>query len=46
MRIIPWEYIILTEWAKATWPDLKFIDAKIQVQKPSQVCDPPQSVNF
>jgi len=33
-------YSILTDWAKATWPDLKFIDAKIQVQKPGEVCNP------
>jgi len=33
-------YNILTNWAKDTWPDLQFIDAKIQIQKPGQVCDP------
>ena len=33
-------YNILTEWAKDMWPDLQFIDAKIQIQKPDQVCEP------
>ena len=33
-------YSVLTDWAKATWPDLKFIDAKIQVQKSGEVCHP------
>ena len=30
----------LTEWAKGQWEDLTFLDAKIQIQKPGQVCEP------
>ena len=30
----------LTEWAKGQWKDLTFLDAKIQIQKPGQVCEP------
>jgi|TARA_R110000782_G_scaffold105088_5_gene193013 hypothetical protein len=30
----------LTQWAKATWPFLKFLDAKIQVQKYNEECKP------
>jgi hypothetical protein len=30
----------ITAWAKVTWPFLKCIDAKIQIQKPGEVCKP------
>jgi len=30
----------LTEWAREQWEDLTFLDAKIQIQKPGQVCKP------
>ena len=30
----------LTQWAKATWPFLNFLDAKIQVQKYNEECKP------
>ena len=30
----------LTEWAREQWEDLTFLDAKIQIQKPDQVCEP------
>ena len=31
---------VLTDWAKKNWTDLQFIEAKIQIQKPGQVCKP------
>ena len=31
---------ILVKWAKHTWPFLKFVDAKIQIQTPGQRCSP------
>jgi hypothetical protein len=30
----------LTEWAREQWEDLTFLDTKIQIQKPGQVCKP------
>ncbi len=30
----------ITQWAKVTWPFLQCIDAKIQIQKPGEVCKP------
>tara|TARA_Y100000817_G_C16643680_1_gene449540 strand:+ start:80 stop:634 length:555 start_codon:yes stop_codon:yes gene_type:complete len=30
----------LIEWAESTWPDLKCVDAKIQIQKPKEECKP------
>ena len=31
---------VLTDWAKKNWTDLQFVEAKIQIQKPQQVCHP------
>ena len=31
---------MIVEWAKNTWPNLKFVDAKIQIQTPGQQCSP------
>ena len=31
---------MLVKWAEYTWPFLKFVDAKIQIQSPGQSCDP------
>ena len=30
----------LIEWAESTWPDLKCVDAKIQIQRPNEECKP------
>ena len=30
----------LTEWAREQWEDLTFLEAKIQIQTPGQVCKP------
>ena len=30
----------LSTWGSQTWPELEFLDVKIQVQKPGQVCPP------
>ena len=37
-----WHYrdVMLDYWAKKTWPDLKFLNTKIQIQKPGQICKP------
>lgn len=31
---------MLVKWAEYTWPFLKFVDAKIQIQFPGQSCEP------
>ena len=37
-----WHYRndLLGKWASAVWPNLDFIEAKIQIQKPGQICHP------
>ena len=30
----------LSKWAREQWEDLTFLDAKIQIQKPGEVCEP------
>ena len=30
----------LSTWGSQTWPELEFLDVKIQVQKPGEVCPP------
>ena len=31
---------LITNWAKVTWPFLRCIDAKIQIQRPGEQCNP------
>ena len=30
----------ITQWARVTWPFLRCVDAKIQIQRPGEVCKP------